>query len=144
MVNVAITDFLLSLPLAIRAENGLFFCHSIPNDDQLETFDFTVFDRQLKAEDYKRRVGPVYQLIWGRNVTPAGATLFAESSRQDADHRASAAGIRLRHQWRASPDHRIGSQPGRLFADRSERNRTTSRHWSDVFKVRCTRAGSRG
>src|SRR3954452_6245441 len=78
MVNVAITDFLLSLPLAIRTESGLFFCHSIPNDEQLKTFDFTVFDRPLKAEDYKRRVGPVYQLIWGRNVTPAGAELFAE------------------------------------------------------------------
>ncbi len=77
MVNVAITDFLLSLPLAIRTESGMFFCHSIPNDTQLETFDFTVFDRPLKAEDYKRRIGPVYQLIWGRNVTPQGADQFA-------------------------------------------------------------------
>src|SRR5262249_14055881 len=41
-VNIAVTEFLLSLPLAIRCENGLFFCHSLPGDDQLETFDFTV------------------------------------------------------------------------------------------------------
>ena len=78
MVNVAITDFLLSLPLAIRAPNGMFFCHSIPNDDQLDAFDFTVFDRALVADDYKRRVGPVYQLIWGRRTTPAGATAFMQ------------------------------------------------------------------
>src|SRR3954470_19910469 len=77
MVNVAITDFLLSFPLAIRTESGMFFCHSIPNDDQLAAFDFTVFDRPLGGEDYKRRVGPVYQLIWGRRVTPEGAETFA-------------------------------------------------------------------
>ena len=35
MVNVAITDFLLSLPLAIRRGMGMFFCHSIPNDGQM-------------------------------------------------------------------------------------------------------------
>ena len=78
MVNVAITEFLLSLPLAIRTGMGMFFCHSIPNDDQMAGFDFTVFDRPLTAPDYKRRVGPVYQLIWGRKITPAGAEQFAE------------------------------------------------------------------
>src|SRR3954466_14747751 len=77
LVTVAITEFLLSLPLAIRANNGLFFCHSLPTDEQIKTFDFTVFDRPLTPADYKPRVGPVYQLIWGRNVTPAGVDLFA-------------------------------------------------------------------
>ena len=33
MVNVAITEFLLSLPLAIRTERGLWFSHSLPTDD---------------------------------------------------------------------------------------------------------------
>ena len=78
MVNVSITDFLLSFPLAIRAPNGLFFCHSLPTDDNLQNFDFTVFDRALAAADYKRRTGPVYQLIWGRNTSPAGATAFMQ------------------------------------------------------------------
>lgn len=77
-VNVAITEFLLSLPLAIRAPNGLFFCHSLPRDDQMDTFDFTIFDRALTGSDYKRRVGPVYQLIWGRGVTPEGVDKFLE------------------------------------------------------------------
>ena len=77
-VNISLIEFLLSLPLAIRAPNGLFFCHSLPTDLQIETFDFTVFDRPLIGTDYKRRVGPVYQLIWGRGVTPIGVDLFLE------------------------------------------------------------------
>jgi len=77
-VNIAITEFLLSLPLGIRAANGLFFCHSLPTDSQMPTFDFTVFDRELTGPDYKRRTGPVYQLIWGRGVTPAGVGQFLE------------------------------------------------------------------
>jgi hypothetical protein len=77
-VNVAITEFLLSLPLAIRAPNGIFFCHSLPRDDQMDTFDFTIFERPLTGPDYKRKVGPVYQLIWGRGVTPVGVDKFLE------------------------------------------------------------------
>ena len=77
-VTVAITEFLLSLPLAIRTGNGLFFCHSLPTDEQIKSFDFTVFDRPLGPADYRRRTGPVYQLIWGRNFTPAGVEMFAD------------------------------------------------------------------
>lgn len=78
MVNVAISDFLLTLPLAVRCPNGLFFCHSLPMDGQIDNFDFTIFDRQLTGDDYARRVGPVYQLVWGRNMSPATAATFAE------------------------------------------------------------------
>jgi hypothetical protein len=79
-VTVAITEFLLSLPLAVRCPNGLFFCHSLPRDEQIVSFDFSVFDRSpLEPADYKRRVGPVYQLIWGRHVTPAGVAMFAQN-----------------------------------------------------------------
>ncbi|MBC8108576.1 MAG: metallophosphoesterase [Anaerolineae bacterium] len=77
VVTVAVTEFLLSFPLAIRA-GELFFCHSLPTDEQIQNFDFTVFDRELSGPDYRRRTGPVYQLIWGRNVTPAGVKVFAE------------------------------------------------------------------
>src|SRR5438128_3992160 len=31
-VNIAITEFLLSLPLGARTQTGLFFCHSMPTD----------------------------------------------------------------------------------------------------------------
>src|SRR5205807_896035 len=65
-------------PLAARTQNGVFFSHSMPTDDQVDNFDFTVFDRPLTGQDYLRRRGPVYQLIWGRNITPAGADKFLE------------------------------------------------------------------
>jgi len=77
-VNIAVTEFLLTLPLAIRTATGLFFCHSLPTDSQMKTFDFTIFERPLIASDYARKVGPVYQLIWGRGVTPVGVEMFAE------------------------------------------------------------------
>jgi hypothetical protein len=76
-VQVAITEFLLSFPLAIRCPNGLFFCHSLPTDDQVDAFDYSVFDRALAGPDYKRRTGPVYQLVWGRGTTAAAAGKFA-------------------------------------------------------------------
>jgi Calcineurin-like phosphoesterase len=78
-VNVAISEFLLSLPLAIRTGNNLFFCHSLPTDAEIPNFDYGVFDRALTGADYRRRTGPVYQLIWGRNVTPAGVEQFANT-----------------------------------------------------------------
>src|SRR5450432_1644338 len=77
-INFAISDFLLTLPLAIRCPNGLFFCHSLPTDSQIENFDWTVFDRELGGPDYARRTGPAYQLIWGRNMSSATADKFAE------------------------------------------------------------------
>jgi hypothetical protein len=77
-INVAVTEFFLSFPLAARTEKGLFFCHSLPTDQQIPEFDYTVFDRELTGEDYKRRTGPAYQLIWGRNMKPDSAAFFAE------------------------------------------------------------------
>jgi len=77
-MNVTITEFLLSIPLAARTHTGIFLSHSMPTDDQMESFDFTIFDRPLSGEDYLRRKGPVYQLIWGRNITPAGVDKFLE------------------------------------------------------------------
>ncbi|MGD0767040.1 MAG: hypothetical protein ABSB42_02335 [Tepidisphaeraceae bacterium] len=78
-VSFSISEFLLSFPLAVRCPHGLFFCHSLPTDGQIDTFDFTVFDRALNGRDYQRKTGPVYQLIWGRNMSPATACKFAEA-----------------------------------------------------------------
>jgi hypothetical protein len=78
VVTVALSEFLLSLPLAVKAPNGLFMCHSLPGDDNLKNFDYTIFNRPLTGPDYKRRTGPVYQLVWGRKTSPAGITEFAD------------------------------------------------------------------
>ena len=77
-INVAITEYLLSIPLAARTQSGVFFCHSMPTDEQMDAFDYTIFERPLTGDDYARRKGPVYQLIWGRHITPDGAKKFLE------------------------------------------------------------------
>ena len=77
-VQVAVTEFLLSSPLAIRTANGIFVSHSLPPDELIPVYDYSVFDRDLVATDYARRTGPVYQLIWGRRATPAGVDQFLE------------------------------------------------------------------
>ena len=76
--HVAITEMLLSFPLAIRTQNGLFVSHSIPTDDQIPNFDYGVFDRALTGEDYRRRTGAVYQLVWGRKMSAESASAFAD------------------------------------------------------------------
>ncbi len=38
-----------------------------------------MFDRPLTGDDYKRRTGPVYQLIWGRNMTALGVDQFLQA-----------------------------------------------------------------
>jgi hypothetical protein len=83
VVTVAISEFLLSLPLAVRASNGIFCCHSLPTDDQIDAFDFSIFDRPLTGPDYAQRSGPVYQLIWGRHMSPATVDKFAEEMKAD-------------------------------------------------------------
>ncbi len=77
-LEAAVSDFLLSSPLAIQTENGLWFSHSLPRNDEIDGFDYGVFDRELNGEDYKRRTGAAYQLIWGRGVRPDGVAKFAE------------------------------------------------------------------
>lgn len=78
-VQLAITEFLLSLPLAIKCPNGLWFSHSLPTDEQIPTFDYSVFTRApLTSADYTKRTGPVYQLIWGRKYSETGIAQFAE------------------------------------------------------------------
>ena len=78
-VDAAIKDFLLSLPLAVSAPSaGVFCCHSLPADNQIANFDYTIFNRELAGADYARRTGPVYQLIWGRHMSPQTAAAFAD------------------------------------------------------------------
>ena len=78
LVIAAISEFLLSFPLAVRAPSGIFCCHSLPTDDQVDAFDFSIFERPLTGADYTPRTGPVHQLIWGRNMSPQTVDKFLD------------------------------------------------------------------
>lgn len=80
-VDIAVTELVLAMPLGIRAKKaGLFFCHSIPDPDLFDDFDYDVFGREtLEGADYKRKVGPAYKLIWGRGAGPERVAEFADA-----------------------------------------------------------------
>jgi hypothetical protein len=77
-IETTISEFLLSLPLAIRTQNGLWFSHSLPRETEVDNFDYDVLQRELKGEDFKRKTGAAYQLIWGRGVMESGVKKFAD------------------------------------------------------------------
>jgi hypothetical protein len=79
LVDSALTQFYVGLPLAVSTPGGLLITHSLPSDEQIDAFDFTVFDRpRLTGPDYKRKIGPAYQLIWGRGMGDDTAAKFAD------------------------------------------------------------------
>ncbi len=69
-VSNAFHNFVYSLPLAAITASGILFTHSLPGPRDIDAFDVTVLRRTLVEHDY-RRLGPVYQLIWGRAQTQA-------------------------------------------------------------------------
>ncbi|MSR70282.1 MAG: hypothetical protein EXS17_08060 [Phycisphaerales bacterium] len=66
-VATAIREFVLAMPLALRAENGLWTSHSVPN--RLD-FDATAFARILTSDDYASPSGTAWCFVWGRLQNP--------------------------------------------------------------------------
>ncbi len=64
-ISLAIKQFLLSLPLAVRCQNRIWLSHSLPDDRSGEQFDRQIMDRKLQEEDCKRP-GSAYLFTWGR------------------------------------------------------------------------------
>jgi serine/threonine-protein phosphatase PP1 catalytic subunit len=64
-VQLAIRQFLISQPLAVRCQNRLWVSHSLPSDRLVDQFDPAVFDRELAMRDLAKP-GPAYLLTWGR------------------------------------------------------------------------------
>jgi Icc-related predicted phosphoesterase len=65
-VKLAIKQFLFSQPLAVKCNNGIFVCHSLPGDHYAEKFDKRILERQLRINDIIRP-GSAYLLTWGRS-----------------------------------------------------------------------------
>jgi len=65
-VKMAITEYLLSQPLAVKCNNGLWASHSLPSERNWDKFDTAIFEREIVVDDLMR-TGSVYLLTWGRN-----------------------------------------------------------------------------
>jgi hypothetical protein len=76
-VRDAQVAFLRSLPLGVRLPNEILITHSGPPAVDLQGFDATVFDRELKPADLVEH-GAVFQLVWGRDYRPENAEAFAK------------------------------------------------------------------
>ena len=64
-VELAMRRLLLSQPLAVKCDNGIWISHSLPADRVIDEFDPDIFDRQLETRDVVRP-GSAYLLTWGR------------------------------------------------------------------------------
>ena len=79
----AMTDYMLSQPLAIRCANRIWISHSLPTDQFVEDFDLSIFNRTYTLDDIERP-NPVYLLTWGRRHSPEALSRLAEMFDVDA------------------------------------------------------------
>ena len=77
-VYAAYLNLFANLPLAVRTDNRVFLCHTIPDPVDMETFDPAIFRAESWPEQAKARHGEVYAITWGRNTEPANIDRFAE------------------------------------------------------------------
>jgi len=64
-IKQAIGEYLLSQPLAVKCDNGLWMSHSLPAERNWAKFDDAIFERKIELDDLAR-TGSVYLLTWGR------------------------------------------------------------------------------
>jgi hypothetical protein len=81
-VKLAIRQFLLSQPLAVRCANRIWISHSLPDNQYIEQFDPGIFQRELRIGDCAKP-GSAYLLTWGRRHSPA--TLGRMAKQLDVD-----------------------------------------------------------
>jgi hypothetical protein len=65
-IKLAMRQFLLSQPLAIRCENRIWMSHSLPGNHYISKFDEQILHKRLEISDCVRP-GSAYLLTWGRN-----------------------------------------------------------------------------
>lgn len=73
----AINDYIAALPLAARTRNGVFMAHSLPDPMLLDTFDVSIFERDLTPDDLEPG-GAAYAMVWGRFHSAEAIRLFAD------------------------------------------------------------------
>jgi len=76
-IELAMRQYLLSQPLAVRTESRIWASHSLPADCLIDKFDPQIFHRQLKINDIVRP-GSAYLLTWGRRHSQKTLNKLAE------------------------------------------------------------------
>ncbi len=73
----AFDEFIASFPLAASTESGVWMSHSLPNIQEMDTFDVGVFSRALsRAELVENQT--VFNLVWGRRHSQSHIDRLAE------------------------------------------------------------------
>lgn len=107
-----VDEFFLSLPLAAKSPNRIWFSHSLPGTHAMDYFDFSLFSRDWEAGDYVPK-GSLYELIWGRNHTAEQLVELAELLNVDffvLGHQRKEQGYELQHERLIilASDHSLG------------------------------------
>lgn len=77
-VHAAFDDYVDSLALAVRCENGVMVAHSLPGPRKLDGFDPSVLDRELTEADVGDN-GSATLMVWGRRQDEQVATQLGEA-----------------------------------------------------------------
>lgn len=77
----AYMELFAALPLAVRTAGGTFFSHSLPSFGILPDWQFSSLERDVTPEADLMPGGPVYSLVWGRDLRPQTSAAFLEKVR---------------------------------------------------------------
>ena len=83
LIQQAMRDFILSLPLAVRTANRIWMSHSLPAKRHLGDFEQDIFTRKLILEDLKNHKS-LRALTWDRQHCPEGLDILQD--KWDVDH----------------------------------------------------------
>jgi hypothetical protein len=72
----AYLELFQTLPVAIRAPNGVLISHSLPATRSLALFDPARLERDIYAEEDLQPGGSVHSLLWGRDTSPDAVANF--------------------------------------------------------------------
>jgi hypothetical protein len=73
----AYKELFSTLPLAIRTANRVFVCHTIPDDEAIDSLDLGLLKADTWPAEAMQRRGTIYALTWGRDTGPETADRFA-------------------------------------------------------------------
>ncbi len=76
-IRQAYLEFLISCPLGVRLQSGVFISHSVPVNVDCSSYDCEIFHRPLGEGDFRPQ-GPIFRLVWGRDFREQNAAAFAK------------------------------------------------------------------